>query len=171
MKCKVEYPFQRQIQQIVFPTVTAYEDLTGNTVHVLRLILDFFAVRTMNEVTILKCLHTEEKRPSVHHWLSIPVPSFASTSSKYIADTTFDPSGTRIVTITDQGYWSISEISTRKESEPIASGVIVVPSLPERQVRTGWWKLEWSERETLLVAESKGLHLLNLEVRRWHASS
>ena len=105
--------------------------------YVLTLIPDFFAVRTMNEVTILKCSHTEEKRPSIHLWLTIPVPSLASTSSKYIADTTFDPSGTRIATITDQGYWSITEISTRKEElEPVASGVIIVPSLPERQVRT-----------------------------------
>jgi hypothetical protein len=88
------------------------------------------------------------------------------TSSKFIADTIFDPSGTRVVTVTDQGFWSVCGIPERKgDSDILASGVIVLPSLPEEEVRTGWWKLEWSESETLLVAESKGIHRLNVEVQ------
>jgi hypothetical protein len=120
----------------------------------------------MNEVTIMKCLQTEDKAPSVSRCFTVPVQSLRETSSNFIADTTFDPSGTRIITITDQGFWSVCGLQERMgDADLLASGGIVLPSLPEEEVRTGWWKLEWSESETLFVAESKGLYRLNVEVK------
>lgn len=128
--------------------------------------LDYFAVRTMTEVAILTCSRTEDKHPFVRRAVTLPFSCLDHTSSDYIADTIFCLTDTRIATITNQGYWTICEFSIRKGTASVVrSGTIGIPILPEGEKRTGWWKMEWTnDSNSIFVAESKGLYLLDIEV-------
>lgn len=128
--------------------------------------IDFFAVRTMTEVAILTCSRTEDKRAFVQQCITLPLPSTATAKAKYIADTAFNSSGSQIATVTDKGFWTIYDLSVQaKQSSLVASRSLELPELSAGERRTGWWKIEWIEQSNnLLVAESKGLHLLNLNV-------
>ena len=128
--------------------------------------IDFFAVRTMTEVAILTCSRTDDKRAFVQQCITLSLPSTATANSKYIADTAFNSSGSQIATVTDKGFWAIYDLSIQaKQSSLVASGSLELPELSAGERRTGWWKIEWIEQSNdLLVAESKGLHLLNLNV-------
>jgi hypothetical protein len=129
-------------------------------------ILDFFAVRTTSEVAVLTCSRTEDKHPSVQHCLNLPSPFVASSTSKCILDTAFNHLGSQIATVTDRGYWTVYDLSVRdKIASVIASGDIDLSNLPPAEQRTGWWKIEWTDNpDELIVAESKGLHVLNITV-------
>jgi hypothetical protein len=167
VKNKVDVHFKRQIQQIVFPGSESLEELGGKML-TYRLKLDFFVVRTMSEVAILSCTRTDEKRPSIQLCISISLSSLNSSTSKYIADTVFNHSGSHIAVITDNGYWTVFKVSLRRQDAVIvSSGSTDLPFLDIKEVRTGWWKLEWAiSGDSLVVAESKGLHLVNVTVLR-----
>src|SRR5277367_1034780 len=129
--------------------------------------IDFFAVRTMTEVAILTCSRTEDKRAFVQHCTTVPLPSTGHMRSKYVADTAFNSSGSQIATVTDRGFWTVYNLSIpAKTVSVVASGWLELPELSAGEGRTGWWKIEWIEQTNdLLLAESKGLHLLNFNVR------
>ena len=158
--------FKGPIQQIVFPVSARYEDLCGKFLLCALLTVDFFAVRTLTEVAILKCSRTEDKRAFVEYSMTLPLPPMGHAKSKYIADTTFSPSGSQIATVTDQGFWTVYDLNIRAETASlVASGWLDLPELSVGEMRTGWWKIEWDDQtNNLLVAESKGLHFLNLNV-------
>src|SRR5271170_2448109 len=132
----------------------------------LCLSVDFFAVRTMTEVSILTCSRTEDKRAFVQHCMKLPLPSAGHMKSKYVADTAFNSSGSQIATVTDRGFWSVYGLSIPAKTVSVAaSGWLELPELSAGENRTGWWKIEWiQEPNNLVVAESKGLHLLNFNV-------
>jgi hypothetical protein len=120
----------------------------------------------MNEVAILTCSRSNKTRPFVQKCLTLPLPSLGLAKSKYIADTTFNTDGSQIAAVTDHGFWSIFDVSVRRATASVvASGWIELPELSAGETRSGWWKMEWIDRTNdLLIAESKGLHLLNLNV-------
>jgi len=127
--------------------------------------IDFFAVRTMTELAIVTCSRTEDQRPSLYHSLTLPSSAFLNNVSKYIADTAFSPTGSQIATITDQGHWSVFDISLKRETASmVCSGNLDMSVLPKGERRTGWWKMEWIDISRVIIAESKGIHLLDLDV-------
>src|SRR5271170_1871467 len=130
------------------------------------LIIDYFAVRTMTEVAILACSRTEDKRAFVSHCMTLPFPSTGHLRSKYVADTSFNSRGSQITTVTDRGFWTVYDLSIpAKTVSQVASGWLELPELSAGEGRTGWWKIEWiEETNDLLIAESKGLHVLNFNV-------
>jgi RNA polymerase I-specific transcription-initiation factor len=166
VKNKVDVAFKQQIQQIVFPGNEPSEDLYGMILE-RHLTLDFFAVRTLSEVSILTCSRTDERRPSAHKCISLPLSSLGSVSSKYIAETAFNQSGTHIAIITGDGHWTVLELSLKKkDAVVVSSGSIVPRSVRKSQSRMGWWKFAWAiDVDSLVVAESEGLHLVNVKVR------
>ena len=117
----------------------------------------------MSELAILTCSRAEDKRPFLHHCLTLPSPLSDKTTSKFIADTAFVPNGTRIAIITDQGSWKVYEFSIKsKKASVIAAGSI---DLSAGEQRNEWWKIEWTDNsDGLVIAETKGLHLLNIQV-------
>ena len=132
----------------------------------LCLSVDFFAVRTMTEVAILTCSRTEDKRAFVQLCMTLPLPSTGHMKSKYVADTAFNSSGSQIATVTYRGFWTVYGLSFPAKTVSVAaSGWLELPELSAGENRAGWWKIEWiEETNDLLVAESKGLHLLNFNV-------
>jgi hypothetical protein len=86
--------------------------------------------------------------------------------SKYVADTAFNSNGSQIAIVTDRGFWTVYSLSIpAKTISLVASGWLDLPKLSAGENRTGWWKIQWiEETNDLLVAESKGLHLLNFNV-------
>jgi hypothetical protein len=119
----------------------------------------------MNEVAILTCSRTDEQHPSLHLSITLLLSSLSNTA-KYMADTNFNQSGSHIATITDNGHWTVFELSIRRKASSIVSvGSVPLFPLEKGEHRTGWWKLEWaSNNDGLVIAESKGLHLVNVEV-------
>ena len=116
----------------------------------------------MNEVAILTCSRTDERRPSLHQSITLLLSSLSNTA-KHMADVNFNQSGSHIATITDNGYWTVFELSIRRKASSIVSAGLV--QLFPGEHRTGWWKLEWaSNNDGLVIAESKGLHLVNVDV-------
>ena len=120
----------------------------------------------MSEVALLECSRTKDKHPYVHRAITLPRSCLGDATSEYIADTTFDIGGTRIATITNHGRWTICDFSVRKETVlGVASGSRVLSVLPVGEKRTGWWKMEWlDDPNIVIVAESKGLYLLDIDV-------
>lgn len=165
-RSQVEVTFKRPIQQIVFPGSGAYEDLCGKLILCCFLRLDFFAVRTMTEVAILACSRTQDKRPFVRQCSTLPLPSTALAESTYIADVAFNSSGSQIATVTDKCFWAVYDVSVKMtQSSLTASGSLELPELSAGERRSGWAKIAWIEQTNdLLIAESKGLHLLNFNV-------
>ena len=127
------------------------------------LIVDYFAVRTISEVAILTCSRTEDNCPFLHHCMTLPSPLSDSAKSKLISDTAFAPNGTRIAIITDQGRWKVYDLSIKREQASImATGSV---DLSEGECRNGWWKMEWTNNsDGLMIAESRGLHFVNIQV-------
>ena len=128
------------------------------------LILEFFAVRTMNEVTILSCYRLAGDQVSVEPCLTLPTTMSKATFSRSISDLAFDTLGSKVIVITDNGYWTVFEIFVRtgRFSES-SSGHIDISS--SRKTLTGWWKMAWIDHtDEVLVAESNSLHLLDVMV-------
>jgi len=117
----------------------------------------------MSELAVLTCSRTDDKRPFLHHCLSLPSPLSDKTTSRFIADTAFAPNRAQIAIITDQGSWKVYDLSIKREkASVIAAGTI---DLSAEEHRNGWWKIEWTDNsDGLVIAESKGLHLLNIQV-------
>jgi len=93
------------------------------------------------------------------------MPFLRNTSSKCISDTTFDSAGNRIVVVSDQGHWIVFELKVqKKESVMVSSGSLEL-SLLGSQPGGLWWKAEWkSVDNTVVIAESRGLHVLDIAV-------
>jgi RNA polymerase I-specific transcription-initiation factor len=163
-KWEIGIGLKQKIQQIVFPSSSA-ENL-NSTRRIFSFNLDVFAVRSMNEVAILECSRIEDKRPYLRHCFTLPLPSLRMSASNYIADVSFDASGSQIFTITDTGHWTVCEVSVQTENAAIlASGSLKLNTLPNGEARTNWWKTQWMEDTIhLLICESKALHLLNPSV-------
>ena len=64
------------------------------------LILEFFAVRTMNEVTILSCYRLAGDQVSVEPCLTLPTTMSKATFSRSISDLAFDTLGSKVIVIT-----------------------------------------------------------------------
>lgn len=169
-KSKEEIFFNQEIQQVVFPADFDYEDLNGINRRVGFLISDYFAVRTNSDVAIVTCSRTEDKYPSVHHCLTLPSPLLEHATSKYIVDTAFASTGSPIATITDQGYWTVYQLSNKKETADVmASGTI---ALTRGDHRNELWKMQWTyDSDGLVIAQSNTLYYLNVHVSRGSISS
>jgi hypothetical protein len=117
----------------------------------------------VSEVSILTCSRTEDKCPFLHQCLTLPSPLSHSPKSKFIADTAFAPNGTQIATITNQGSWKVYDLSLKRERASVVSSGSVESSA--REHRNGWWKIEWTDNsDGLVIAESTGLHFVNIQV-------
>lgn len=163
-KSQVVVPFKQKIQQIAFPAAMEYEDLEGRIYFLKFLIPDYFAVRTMSQVSILTCSRTETKHPSVHHCLELASPLLKDSTSKYIADTAFNSDGSQIATVTDQGYWTVYQVSLKREIADVVSfGSIERSSIDKH--RSDWWKMEWTDNsDNLIIASSNSVRFLNVQV-------
>ena len=128
------------------------------------LILEFFAVRTMNEVTILSCYRVAGEQVSVEPCLTLPTTTSKATFSRSISDLAFDTLGSKVIVITDSGYWTVFEIFVRSgRFSESSSGQI--ETFSNHKTRTGWWKIAWIDHTNeVLVAESNSLHLLDVMV-------
>jgi hypothetical protein len=120
----------------------------------------------MSEVAILTCARTENKLPFVTRCLNLPLSSLLSTSSRYVADTAFSLDGSQIAIVTDQGYWTVYDFSIRDETtSTISSGHVGLPWLFAERQQARWWKILWMDSPgKILLAENKGLYLLNVKV-------
>jgi hypothetical protein len=50
----------------------------------------------------------------------------------------------------------------REQASVIAAGNV---GLPAEERRNGWWKIEWTNNsDSLVIAESWGLHFVNIQV-------
>ena len=130
------------------------------------LILDFFAVRTISQVTILNCYRTREGQISIEPCLTLPAPMSQNTVPQTIADLTFNTMGSKAITITDRGFWTVYDLSIRTgRATESSSGRIESSFIKNKEVRMGWWKIEWIDHtEEVLIAESNGLYLLDVMV-------
>lgn len=158
-------PFMGQIQQIVFAQTLSSDDPNSITDISTKLIIDIFAVRTVNEVKIFKCSKTGASRATLEGCVDLPLPYHNTTFPGQIADTTFDPAGKRIAVVTTRGNWTVFEFKIKDQQSAILSMGSVEPSLLETERRTGWWNLLWIDNNnTLLAAESKALYTLDVGV-------
>ena len=78
----------------------------------------------------------------------------------------FDTLGTKAIVITDNGYWTIFELSVRTgRTTQSSSGHIEMSVSRNKDFKSTWWKMEWIDHtEEILVAENHGLHLLDVMV-------
>jgi Rrn6, beta-propeller len=119
----------------------------------------------MSEVGILSYRPARSNRPSLDLVLSLPIPFLINTSAKFVSDVTFDSTGTRIALISNQGHWILFELDYKSISAAIVASGSIEFSLMDFEVRRPWWKLYWMNRANdILVAESRSLHMFNVEV-------
>jgi hypothetical protein len=78
----------------------------------------------------------------------------------------FDTLGSKAIVITDNGYWTVFEVAVRPgRASKSSSGLVEVILTSKKDTRTGWWKMEWIDHtDEVLIAESNGLHLLDVMV-------
>lgn len=74
--------------------------------------------------------------------------------------------GSKVITITDRGFWTRYDLFRRTGRATESSSGRIEPSLTEnKEIRAGWWKMEWIDyTEEVLIAGSNGLYLLDLAV-------
>jgi hypothetical protein len=118
----------------------------------------------MNEVTILSGYRLAGEQVSVEPCLTLPTTTSKTTFSRKISDLTFDTLGSKVIVITDNGYWTVFEIFVRTgRFSGSSSGHIEISS--SHKTCTGWWKMAWIDHtDEVLVAESYSLHLLDVMV-------
>jgi hypothetical protein len=132
---------------------------------IVSLTSDHFAVRTMSEVTILAYHQLLTHRPSLELFLSLPIPFLNNASAKFISDTTFNSSGTRIAVISNEGHWIVFELEYKRSTVSVVASGSIEFSLVDCDTRRPWWKMQWTDdMNNIAIAESKGLHLLTVEV-------
>ena len=96
--------------------------------------------------------------------LTLSAPTTEDTVSGIIADMTFDTVGSKAIIITDSGSWSAFELTVRTgRATKASSGHIEMYLTDKKELRSGWWKIEWIDHtEEVFIAESNGLHLLDV---------
>jgi hypothetical protein len=130
------------------------------------LMLDFFAVRTINQITILNCLRTGKGQICIEPCFTLPAPMSQNAMSQTTADMIFDTIGSVAITITDRGQWTRYDLSMRAgRATESSSGRIDFSLTEKKDLRAGWWKMEWIDyTEEVLIAASNGLYLLDVAV-------
>lgn len=136
----------------------------GNSVCLLM--LDFFAVRTISQVTILNCFRTGKGQICIEPSFTLPAPMSQNAMFQTIADMIFDTMGSVAITITDRGQWTRYDLSMRAgRATESSSGCIDLSLTENKDLRVGWWKMEWIDyTEEVLIAASNGLYLLDVAV-------
>jgi len=126
--------------------------------------LDYFAVRTISEVSILRCVSKKGNVSSLSRWIDVPITFRKSATS--VADVVFSPSGNQLVTLTSEGGWTVFEFEGRwKVARPVQNGSIQVSGNPKGEVRNLWWKIEWiRSTNDIVICQSKSLHVLHFGV-------
>jgi len=121
-------------------------------------------VRTRSQVSIFSCSRIGDGQLSLQLSLTLSAPTTEDTVSGTIVAMTFDTLGSKAVIVTDAGYWTIFELTVRTgRATKSSSGHIEVSATNKNEIGSGWWKLEWIDHsEEVLIAESGGLHLLDV---------
>jgi hypothetical protein len=87
--------------------------------------------------------------------------------SQTIADMIFDTMGSVAITITDRGQWTRYDLLSMRAGRATesSSGRIDFSLTENKDLRAGWWKMEWIDyTEEILIASSNGLYLLDVAV-------